>query len=131
MVWVEDTDEFYIFYQGEDASDFQTFERLVGLQLKPGASEDNRVPEEPPPGYLQPVSGFGLLWRGEVEHLSSDVRQRLGWATEPEFGYDTAYQCATPAHPRSWSCYLRGPKGELLYLHPDSTAQVRLLWETQ
>lgn len=131
MIWVEDTDEFYIFYRGEDPHGFQTFERLVGLQLKPGASADNRVPEDPPPGYLQPVSGFGLLWRGEVENLTTDVRQRLGWATEPEFGYDTAYQCTTRAHPRSWSCYLRGPNGELLYLHPDSTAQVRLLWHVE
>ncbi|MGD9145790.1 MAG: hypothetical protein PVI80_09540 [Anaerolineae bacterium] len=131
MVWVEDTDEFYIFYQGPDQAGFQTFERLVGLQLKPGASQDNRVPDDPPPGYLQPVSGFGLLWRGEVDNLSTDVRQRLGWATAPEFGFDTAYQCATRAHPRSWSCYLRGPSGELLHLHPDSTAQVRLLWQEE
>jgi hypothetical protein len=27
------------------------------------------------------------------------------------------------------SCFLRGPRGEILDLHPDSTAQVRFLWE--
>ena len=70
----------------------------------------------------------------EVDILLGDsakARQRLGWATAPEFGFDTAYQCATRAHPRSWSCYLRGPSGELLHLHPDSTAQVRLLWQEE
>ena len=33
----------------------------------------------PPAGYLQPIRGFGKVWR---EH--SDVAERLGWATTPE-----------------------------------------------
>jgi hypothetical protein len=129
MIWVEDTDDFYIFFEGEDEHGFQTFEWTIGLQLKPGASPDNRVGVQPPPGLHEPVSGFGLIWRGEVKGLRDDIGQRLGWATEPEFGFDTAYQCETPAHPRSWSCYLRSPRAELLHLHPDSTAQARFLWE--
>ncbi|HSR35079.1 MAG TPA: hypothetical protein VLY63_31305 [Anaerolineae bacterium] len=129
MVWVEATDDFYIFSREVDEQGFQTFEWTIGLQLKPGASPDNRLGEEPPPGLHEPISGFGMIWRDEAEGLRNDMRQHLGWATEPEFGFDTAFQCETPAHPRAWSCYLRGPRGELLYLHPDSTAQVRFLWE--
>jgi hypothetical protein len=130
MIWVGETDEFYVFYDEPDEQGFQVVERTIGLQLKPGASEENRVAEDPPPGLYEPVSGFGLLWRGEVEWPYGDaVRERLGWATAPEFGFDTAYQCSTPPHPRLWNCFLRGPDGEVFHLRPDSTAGVRILWD--
>jgi len=129
MIWAEDADDFYVFYRGEDQQGFQTFDWVSDIRLKPGASPDNRVGETPPPGLQEPVSGFGMVWRGEVEDVRSDVRQRLGWATEAELGFTTAYQCQTPTYPRMWSCFLRGPRGEILYLRPDSTAQVRFLWE--
>jgi hypothetical protein len=58
------------------------------------------------------------------------VRQRLGWATGPELAFETAYQCElATAYYRLWSCYLLGPGGKVLYLRPDSSAQVRFLWE--
>jgi len=129
MIWIEDPDDFYVFYRGEDEAGFQTFDWIIDIELKPGASEEHRVGEEPPPGLYEPVSGFGLVWRGEIEGVRADVRERLGWATEPEFGFDTAYQCTTPSYPRMWDCFLRGPRGEILLLHPDSTAQVRWLWQ--
>ena len=130
LIWIEDTDEFYVFYDEPDEQGFQVVERAVGLELKPGASQDNRVAEDPPPGLYQPVSGFGLLWRDEVYWPYGDaVRERLGWATAPEFGFDTAYQCSTPAHPRLWNCFLLGPDGEVIHLRPDSTAGVRILWD--
>ena len=130
MSWVEETDEFYVFYEGPDEYGWQRFHITWGLKLKPGASEDNRVGEDPPPGLYEPVSGFGLIWRGEVDWPQvADARQRLGWATEPEHGYDTAYQCMTPSHPSLWNCFLRGPRGDILLLYPDSSANVRTLWE--
>jgi len=129
MMWVEDADDFYVFYQGQDEQGFQTFDWISDIRLKPGASPDNRLGLTPPPGLQEPVSGFGMVWRGEIEGVRPDVRQRLGWATEAEFGFTTAYQCETPSYPGMWSCFLRGPRGEVLYLHPDSTAQVRFLWE--
>ena len=130
MVWVEETDEFYVFYDEPDGQGFHVVHRTVGLELKPGASEDNSIGEEPPPGLYEPVSGFGLVWRGEVEWPYGDnVRERLGWATVAESGYDSAYQCSTPAYPRLWNCFLLGPGGEVFHLRPDSTAGVRILWE--
>ena len=129
MVWIEDPDEFYVFYRGKDAQGFQTYDWISDIRLKPGASPDHRVGETPPSGLLEPVSGFGMVWRGEIESVRSDVRRRLGWATEPEFGFDTAHQCETPSYPGMWDCFLRGPRGEIFALHPDSTAQVRWLWE--
>ena len=128
MVWVEATDIFYIFYYS--AAWPPTFEQLNGpLLLKPGASVDNRIGETPPSGYFEPVSGFGLIWRDEVEGPVG-VRQRLGWATSSEFGFDTTYQCETSGQ-GLWNCFLRGPQGlgSLLWLHPDSSAQGQLIWE--
>jgi hypothetical protein len=40
----------------------------------------------PPEGFFQPERGFGKLWRGNPE-----VRDRLGWAVTPEFGYVSDY----------------------------------------
>ncbi len=130
MVWIEDTDEFYVFDSVPDPSGWLIYHSTVGLVLKPGASEQNRVGEDPPPGLYEPVSGFGLIWRGEVEWPEvGNVRERLGWATEPEFGFDTAFQYAILACPRGWAAYMRAPHGEILRLSPASTAGWPLIWE--
>ena len=81
------------------------------------------------------INGFNaryprrFFWRGEINGIRPDVRERLGWATEPEFAFDSAHQCMTLSLMRYWVCFQRGPRGEILRLHPDSTAQVRLVWE--
>jgi hypothetical protein len=85
------------------------------LELKPGASPDNRGEESPPPGLFEPVSGFGLVWRGEVTG-TDDLSALLGWAIEPEFGFDTAYQCKMSCD-SYWDCYLKGPEGELFHFY--------------
>lgn len=41
----------------------------------------------PPEGMYQPERGFGKLWRENEE-----VREALGWALTPEFGYESAYR---------------------------------------
>jgi hypothetical protein len=41
----------------------------------------------PPSGMYQPVRGFGKLWRE-----TAGVRDKLGWATVPEQGFDTFWQ---------------------------------------
>jgi hypothetical protein len=41
----------------------------------------------PPEGLLQPIRGFGKVWC-EID----GVRDRLGWATVPELGFDTQWQ---------------------------------------
>ena len=66
------------------------------------------------------MSGFGLVWRGDVAQ-SPGFHQQLGWALAPEFGYDAILQCddAVPSGGRSWqTCYLKGPGGEVIMLHP-------------
>jgi hypothetical protein len=41
----------------------------------------------PPPGLYQPIQGFGKLWRE-----TTSVRDKLGWATVPQQGFDTFWQ---------------------------------------
>jgi hypothetical protein len=41
----------------------------------------------PPAGFIQPVRGFGKLWRE-----NTDVQETLGWAEAAENGYMTRYE---------------------------------------
>jgi hypothetical protein len=66
----------------------------------------------PPAGLLQPVRGFGKVWRERP-----GVRERLGWATDEEFLVEGgAFQCASGAYA---SCYVTGPDGGVIVLYPN------------
>jgi hypothetical protein len=71
---------------------------------------------------FQPVRGFGMVWRSEGPGASPDVRDRLGWALQPEFGYEAAYQCDSAT--KYLTCYLRGPDGEIYRLEPEGSGWV-------
>ena len=120
MIWVEQTDTFYILFNaGAYPGDSRlVFETLVGpLVLTPGGSPDNRVGEDPPfPDLFEPVSGFGLLWRGGVEGLDVDLRQALHWAVEQEFGFQTQLQCERPETYSARTCYLLAADGSVIVL---------------
>ena len=50
----------------------------------PGARASPRVVvRQPPKGLVEPVRGFGKVWR---EGTGARVRERLGWATATEKG---------------------------------------------
>lgn len=129
MLWVEDSDLFYVFYEGEDEYGRQSLDVASAQSVKPGASEEERVGEDPPPGLYEPMSGFGLVWRGEVEGVDPAVRERLGWATAPEFGYPFASQCQISVVSGAWTCYLRGPEGEIIRYSAITTAGYPLVWD--
>lgn len=70
----------------------------------------------PPSGLLQPVRGFGLLWRGD-----ENLRQALGWALAPEAGFEGTWQAFDGGYAvagpdgRAWLFYLQGaPRWEAL-----------------
>ena len=66
----------------------------------------------PPAGLLQPIRGFGKVWRE-----NQAVRDRLGWAVAPEQGYDAAYQVdwRDPRNPVGSRC-LRLLDGSVVWL---------------
>lgn len=57
--------------------------------------QDTWTPDEPesdpsivpPPGFYQPIRGFGKVWRENPE-----VREKLGWALAPEQGFEGTWQ---------------------------------------
>ncbi|MDX1613696.1 MAG: hypothetical protein R3300_05250 [Candidatus Promineifilaceae bacterium] len=124
MFWIEETDTYYILFNlGAHPTDSRlAFERLGPLVLKPGASADNRVGEEPPYGLIEPVRGFGLVWRGEVEGLTIDLRQALGWATEHEVGFQSMFQCQRQESYSQQICYLLNSNGALVVLSSHAIA---------
>jgi len=124
MIWIEAQDAYYILYDGfiKPAGRQSTTSAITSLQildgpldLTPGASASNRAGEAPPNGFFEPISGFGLVWRGEVVGVEG-VRARLGWAVEPEYGFDTIYQCEMSCG-STWDCYLQGPQGDTFHLY--------------
>lgn len=108
MIWIEALDEFLVFL------DDHTYYHVVGpLQLKPGASVDNRLGGAPQ-GLYEPVSGFGLLWRGEVAGAET-LRDSLGWAVQPEYAFDTVYQRGFETNWRLVDRYVRHPDGAVIH----------------
>jgi hypothetical protein len=67
--------------------------------------ESTGVAEQPPPGLHAPIHGFGKLWS-----TNPDVRQLLGWATEPEHGETGNYRAFRKGfviyRPATDRCYL-------------------------
>jgi len=64
----------------------------------------------PPAGLLQPIRGFGKLWRE-----NTSVRDGLGWATAPEQGFDTAWQQRTQESIPGVA-YVRTLSGEIIQI---------------
>jgi hypothetical protein len=56
-------------------------------KFKEGKTPELNPTLTPPAGLLQPVRGFGLVWRE-----NADVQERIGWAKLPEFGFTTPYR---------------------------------------
>lgn len=83
MFWLQPVDQIWVMVVtregGGDWSVYQdTFE-----EGQP-ESDPSLTPEA---GFQQPERGFGKLWRE-----NPNVREALGWAITPEFGYVTRYE---------------------------------------
>lgn len=66
----------------------------------------------PPAGLFEPVSGFGILWRSGSTGVPAQ-RDVLGWATEPEFGYQAMLQCEVKVEDTQ-HCFIRLPEGPVV-----------------
>jgi hypothetical protein len=124
MIWIEALDEYCILLDHHEriADDAPGWSSLTSLHivrgpldLRPGASPENRGADTPPSGRFEPMSGFGLVWRGGVVGTEG-IRPALGWAVEPEHGFETRYQCEMSCD-SYWDCYVEGPQGEVFHLY--------------
>jgi hypothetical protein len=99
MVWVQAEDMIYILFQDGNYPPWYSYTD----EWDPGEPEiDPSL--EPPPGFYQPVRGFGLLWREDA-----NLRERLGWAMNPEFSYTVSVQ--RTSFPKYNDTYLSAPDG--------------------
>jgi hypothetical protein len=77
MFWLQPTDEIWVLIDAEDSSTNGTW-MVFEDEFEEGDVEDD--PElTPPADLLQPVRGFGKLWRDNQE-----IRDALGWGVSPE-----------------------------------------------
>jgi hypothetical protein len=111
MIWIEEMDRIYILYADDIHS--PKWESFIDEWDE---SQPDRDPElTPPDGLLQPVRGFGLVWRQNPR-----VRDRLGWAIDQETGFETIVQHTTLF--KYNSTYIRALDGNVWYLGPERSA---------
>jgi hypothetical protein len=83
MFWLQPTRQIWVLtITAEGRGNWSVYEDTYRDGVDP-ARDPSIVPPE---GRLQPERGFGKLWRESVE-----VREALGWAVTPEFGYISDY----------------------------------------
>lgn len=120
MIWLREPGRYYVL-EDTPLSEAETSRNKVDIIVDPlRITRDTSADAKAPPGFYVPESGFGLVWRGDVDQ-SPGYRDRLGWALAPEFNYEAVLQCddARPSGGRSWQiCYLQGPDAEVIVLHP-------------
>jgi len=117
MIWTEWEDRIRVFF--DDSPDVH----LRSWSMQPNQWFAGMPESDPaisaPPGYHQPVRGFGVLWR-EGWHRGTPIRDLLGWAIEPEFAIDRgAVQCDTA--PKYSTCYIGDPNGVVYVEQPESS----------
>ncbi len=141
MIWTEQPDQFYVFFdQDHQFARFEA-EGVKGpnflsppepLPTPTGATPASTPvlwPTAPPPGAFEPVSGFGRVWQHywRNEHnLPVTVRQDIGWAAGPEFEFETVYQCAMGSGVVLCAAL---PVGMALSFALQSTVQDRWVWK--
>jgi hypothetical protein len=114
MLWTQWNDFVYILYGDDQFSPRWDARQNAWFPGLP-ESDPNIVP---PPGYYQPVRGFGVTWRDEQATPGFRVRDRLGWATDQEFSInDAAYQCDSA--PKYNTCYITSPGNAVIVLQPE------------
>lgn len=109
MIWIQARDEIFVLFADDQVRRWQVFADLF----------EEGMPEYdptlmPPPGRLQPIRGFGLVWRNDAE-----VRSRLGWALRPEQGFTTRIQAT--ARERYNVLFIQAPDGGIWQLDPEGS----------
>ncbi len=104
---------FILYDSGSPAWDIQTDSWTASLPESDPAIT-------PPAGRYQPVRGFGKVWREGYVSPIQVVRDRLGWAIEPEYSLGVgSVQCDTASYV---TCYLTGPNHQIHVFQPERSA---------
>jgi len=115
MIWIAAEDQVVVLFDDGNSPQYDVFQD----EWDPGDPEmDDTL--TPPPGLLQPIRGFGLVWREGY----GDVRSRLGWAVEKEMAFDTIVQRTSYA--KYNSTYLQARDGNIWFLKPERSGWQKL-----
>lgn len=100
MFWLQPTGQIWVMIvTSEGRGTWQIYEDTFAegdLEIDPDIT--------PPDGFEQPERGFGKLWRENPE-----IRDALGWAITPEFGFVTRYEYHPGGRLDNNSTYVAGP----------------------
>jgi hypothetical protein len=105
MFWLEPVNQIWVITQDEEGRNaWYVFQDTY----------DDNEPEsdpslQPPAGLMQPIRGFGKLWRE-----NQDIQDLLGWATDSELGYFTRYEFHAGGEVSSDNEYIPGPGYHLI-----------------
>jgi hypothetical protein len=106
MFWVQTEKRIYVLFDDKRSPAWAYYED----QFKDGQPESDPAFQPPSAGLVQPIRGFGLVWRSHQK----EVRARLGWATAPEDAYDGQLQGDGTV--KAGVMYLRDKDGNILQL---------------
>lgn len=109
MIWVGDLDRIYVVFDDGGSPGWAQYPDNF---VEGDPERDDAL--VPPADLLQPVRGFGLVWR-----TNTRVQERLGWATLPEVGFDGMYQ-ADNAELSVATIYLRTRDSGILALDAET-----------
>jgi hypothetical protein len=115
MLWIDEQSRIYVLFDDDVSS--------PRWAIYPDTWEDGDElcdVVEPPPGYSQPERGFGKVWCEEPT-----VRDRLGWATADEIGYETAVQ--STYGPQYVATYIRAADGNVWKLLPERSGWEKII----
>jgi hypothetical protein len=108
MIWVEAEQSVYVFYDAP-AGSLDTYEVYIDNFREGDPESDPTI--VPPAGLYQPIRGFGLVWRTDTA-----IRDRLGWATAPETGFQTWMQGYGGMGMHSFFTLIQGIDGTIYHL---------------
>ncbi len=106
MIWVDVQDRIYVVFEDGNVPSWAQYPDNF---IEGDPEQDESL--VPPPGLLQPVRGFGMIWRNNPR-----VQARLGWATTPEVSFEGMVQ-ADSVELSVASLYLRGRDGSIIALN--------------
>ncbi|MDX2160322.1 MAG: hypothetical protein SF162_03255 [bacterium] len=107
MFWLEPTREIWVMrVTAEGGGTWSVYQDTWDEAVDP--ESDSAL--TPPEGRTQPIRGFGKVWR-EVPNL----RDELGWAVTPEFGFISEYQYVAGGTVDANGQYTAGPGYHVVY----------------
>lgn len=89
MFWREDLDEIYVVFDRQaDGTELYQGKWQTDPSWKWDGSYPHGTGLTPPPGMVEPIRGFGWVWRNKMNSANGP----LGWALDVEHGFDNMGQ---------------------------------------